>query len=100
MSKWKFWTDPETTPIDKQIARVLDAMDATDTDSDEYKELMKRLERLNKLTTTHRRKRVSWDTILIVSGNILMTVIVVGYEQKHVLTSRAYDKIRPTNPPA
>ncbi|MET0786968.1 MAG: hypothetical protein ABWY25_09695 [Paenisporosarcina sp.] len=46
------------------------------------------LERLMKMKAEERRNRVSPDTMAIVGGNLLGILVIVAYEQKHVMVSR------------
>lgn len=84
-----FRKDEESAPIDEQIEAVLQSMTNFTPDSKEYSELLGYLERLNKLKTRNRRPPVSLDTWAIIAGNLLVTLVVVMYEQKHVLTTKA-----------
>lgn len=79
----------ETIKLDAAMNRVLDDMDTVHTNSDEYSELLSNLERLSKLRTHERPGRVSPDTIATVAGNLLGILVIVAYEQHHVMTSKA-----------
>lgn len=84
----------EKQKIDEAIIRVLETMDVFGADSPEYPEL---LQHLDKLTTIQRAeksdRKVSPDTMLLVLGNIMGIIIIVAYEQKHVIRSKATDFI-------
>lgn len=79
----------ETTVYDQPIKRVLDEMEAYGPDSPEWPMLVDRLEELSKLKAEYRPKRVNPDTRAIVLGNLAGILIIVAYEQKHVMTSKA-----------
>ena len=58
--------------------------------SPEFNEGLERLERIHKLRQrTKLTGGVSPDTVAIVLGNLAGIVIIVGYEQKHVVASAA-----------
>lgn len=75
--------------VDEAIGKVLTEMRTYDADTEEYKVAIDHLERLMKMRTEERRNRISPDTILIVAGNILCVLVVVGFERGHVMTSKA-----------
>lgn len=79
-------TDPT---IDYQINAIVQKMDEVGVEDPMYPKLMSYLLRLQDVKTNNRRKPVSLDTIAIVGGNILLGVIIVLYENKHVWTSKA-----------
>lgn len=75
---------------DKSITRLLSDMDMYGPDSDEYSEMIKHLEKMrNWRAEEQTQTRVSPDTLAIVAGNILTVLIIVAYEQKHVVTTKA-----------
>jgi hypothetical protein len=74
--------------LDDQIKRVLDEMDQYGPDSPEYKVMIKYLERLVRLKTKNRPERINRNTMAIVVGNVVGILIIVIYEQKHVLVSK------------
>lgn len=79
----------KTGPIDVQIDAVLTEMSAVGVNSSEYSELMTKLERLTQVKTEHRQLPVSRDTLALIFGNLLVTLVIVAYEQKHVWTTKA-----------
>lgn len=95
------FTNDTDAPIDKEIECVLSAMNEEGVDSDKYPKLMGYLERLNKLKAeTPRREPVSWDTVAMIFGNLAGILVIVAYEQKHVMTSKGFSQIlrpRPNN---
>lgn len=85
--------------LQRQIDAVLVDMETYGPDSKEYPTLIENLERLTKLqqSTTVRRK-VSPDTVMIVLGNLLGILVIVAYEQNHVIRSKAKDfTLKPPN---
>lgn len=89
----------ESVKLDAAMNRILDDMDRNDLDSEEYPQLLSYLERLSKLRSNERPGRVSPDTMAAVAGNILGILIIVAYEQKHVMTSKALGFVPKTKSP-
>lgn len=89
----------EETALDVLVDDILLRMAKLDPYSEEYTELMNALERLYKLKVGEQPRRVSGDTFALIVGNLVGIVIVVAYEQKHVITSKAFAQIlRPKTP--
>jgi hypothetical protein len=83
------WTKKEPeSPLDKQINAVLDDMSTKGVTSDEYPKLMSLLERLNGMKQKAKLPPVSRDTVVMVAGNFLIALLIVMYEQKHVMTTK------------
>lgn len=84
------------TPIDPLITDILERMQVTAFASEEYPKLMTLLERLYDLKTKQNREPLSRDTIAMVAGNLMGILLIVAYEQKHVMTSKGFNHlIRP-----
>lgn len=71
------------------INRLLTEMDQYGPDSPEYPTMLGQLERLYAVRSQHRSSRVDPNTIAIVAGNLFGILIIVTYEQKNVLGSKA-----------
>lgn len=89
----RFRKDDEPTPIDEQIVAVLNEMTTYGVDSGEYPILLRHLERLHELKTKTRQDPVSRDTMALIAGNLLGILLIVAYEQKHVMTSKGFSQI-------
>lgn len=74
--------------LDEVIDMLLARMKEADPNSPEYFKLVQHLDKLTRLKESN-KSRVSKDTIAIVAGNILVVLIVVGYEHGHVVVSKA-----------
>lgn len=85
--------------LDDAIARNIADMDTIEPDSDKYGMLMENVEKLVRLKNEDKKSRVSPDTMAIVAGNLLGILIIVAYEQKHVMTSRGLGFVLQTNRP-
>jgi len=91
----RFWEE-KTSIVDEPIARVLTEMNTYGPENPEFEKNLTYLERLQELKAGERRHfRVSPDTIALVLGNLAGIVIIVVYENKHVMTSKAMGFIKP-----
>jgi hypothetical protein len=88
----------ETSPVDGQIDAILDQMKKVKVTSEEYPSLITHLERLHKLKAKARRPRVSPDAWVYFGTGVIQVLIIVAYEQKHVMTSRGFTLIHPNRP--
>jgi hypothetical protein len=88
-----FRQEDEKTPVDRQIETVLEKMRQVGVDSEDYGRLMTHLERLTDLKCKGKKNPISSDTIVMVIGNLVGIVLIIAYEQKHVLTSRALNQL-------
>ena len=79
----------EPTIYDDAIAKVLEKLDTYDTEDAEFGDAMEYLERLTKLKAETQKSRLDPNQIAIVAGNLLGILVIVAYEQKHVMTSKA-----------
>ena len=90
----RFWE--KRSILDEPIDRVLTEMNTYGPDSPEYEKLVRHLERLKDMKANERQHFVvSPDTIALVLGNLAGILIIVAYEQKHVMTSKAMGFIKP-----
>ena len=85
--------EPKRTALDEHIDATLVQMETLDRTSDEYAELLSQYERLTALKTDNGQGRVSRDTLALVIGNLVGILIIVAYEQKHVLSSKSLPQI-------
>lgn len=89
----QFFKSEMPTQIDGLIDAVLDEMHKKGVLSDEYPNLMTFLERLHEIKAKQRRDVVSRDTLALILGNLTGILLIVAYEQKHVLTSKGFTQI-------
>jgi hypothetical protein len=76
------------------IMRVKLEMEAVDLDSEQYDKMLNRLERLVRLK--EEKKRISPDALVAASANLLGILIIVAYEQKHVVVSKGLQFVQRT----
>jgi hypothetical protein len=79
----------EPTIYDEPINKVLASMQTYDTVDGEFITLVEHLERLTKLKAEKQKSKVDPNTMAIVVGNLAGILVIVAYEQKHVMTSKA-----------
>ena len=79
--------------LDSLIERVTDDMEMIGPTHEEYPQLLTQLERLTKLRHGDKPKPISRDTLALIAANLLGILIVVNYEQAHVVTSKAFGNI-------
>lgn len=78
----------EPSDLEKAIAELYSDLQSYPSDSPEYDRISNQLKKLTKLKTTEVKRRVSPDTLALILGNAAVALIVVGYESKHVVTSK------------
>lgn len=79
----------KTSIYDEPIDKVLEGMRTYGVEDPEFTKLLDQLERLTRMKAEKANKPVSNDTLAIVAGNLMGILIMVAYEQKHVVTSNA-----------
>jgi hypothetical protein len=79
----------EPDEYDEPINKVLKSMETFAPEDAEFEVAIGHLERLTKLRNERYRSRFSPDTVLLVAGNLLGILVIVAYEQKHVIRSTA-----------
>lgn len=86
-----FKTRNEKSELDEVIDTIKSSLIGMDESTEVYSDAADQLVKLYTLRAETDRKQlsVSPDTLLIVAGNLLGILIIVGYEQRHVITSKA-----------
>jgi len=80
--------------LDEPIDRVLTRMKGLEPDSEEYKKLLTTLDKLMELQSQEQSSPFSPDTVINVAGSLLEVLLIVVYEQKHVMVSKALGRFR------
>jgi hypothetical protein len=92
----KYFRNDKIEPIDREINAIYAKMDDMEVTDPEYKTMLSYLKRLTQLKTKSRRLRISPDTVAVVACNLIGIVIIVVYEQRHVITTKGLNQlIRP-----
>lgn len=75
--------------LDEPIEKVLSTMNTYSPEDQEFSTLIDHLDRLNRMKEQDKHlRRPSPDTMALVAGNILGILVIVAYEQKHVMVSK------------
>ena len=77
------------TPLDTEIASVQTALKTIKPIDKDYDTTLTQLERLYQLKELEKPKQISPDTKLNVAGNLVGILMIVAYENSHVITSKA-----------
>lgn len=78
-----------SSSYDRQINNILADMTTMETSSEEYGTLLERLQKLHKLKTEERSSRVSPDTVLLATTNLIGIFMIIRHEDLNVITSKA-----------
>jgi hypothetical protein len=84
----KFTKKNKCTNLEMAINSVLKQMETVSPESQEYTQMAINLERLHSMKSKD-KLRLSPDTILIVAGSLVGTVLVLWFEKSGVITSKA-----------
>lgn len=87
MKHLRITTKPDALQI--AIDEALAQLSGIEVDTNEYNDKMTTITELYKLKENNSPKRVSPDTVAIVVGNLVGIALILGYEQAHVVTSKA-----------
>jgi len=79
----------EETPLLKESERVLSLMTALSPATAEYAAMATQYDKLCEAESRKKERRVSLDTIAIIAANLVGIVLIMHYEQVHVLSSKA-----------
>jgi len=92
----EFFRNEKNKDFDELIANVTDEMRSKGVLSDDYPKLLAYLERLTEIKEKGSPDPVSRDTLALIAGNLMGVLLIIAYEQKHVITSKGFNQlIRP-----
>ncbi len=86
--------NPLDVKLDEAIEQVLNELKSEDSQTEKYARMREQLTELYKIKNENRSRRVSPDTLATISANLLGIGVIVGYEQKHIITSKALGFVR------
>lgn len=75
--------------LEEEIVSILRKMSYIEPDAQEYEKLTARLETLRGIQDVKSERKLKPDTVALVAANILGIVIILGFEQANVITSKA-----------
>lgn len=76
------------------IERVMLDMKDEGPETERFAQMRDQLTELYKIRNENRSRRVSPDTLAQIIANLLGIGVIVGYEQKHIITSKALGFVR------
>jgi hypothetical protein len=79
----------KTNKLQETINSVLEQMSEVKAGSAEYAAMAKNLETLYSAQAKIKDCKISPDTIAVIAGNLLGIVLILGYEQKDIIRSKA-----------
>lgn len=82
-------TQPEKTGLDIAIDTVFSEMAGYNANDDEYVVMVDQLTKLYALKQVNCAETISRDTLVIVIGNLVAVILIVGHEHTNVITSKA-----------
>lgn len=84
------WFNKSDDELDYAIEKLVDELETYNSGDPEYQQALDNLDRLHRMRNAEpRRAPISWDTVATVAAYLGGIVIVVGYEHKNVITSKA-----------
>jgi hypothetical protein len=79
--------------LDEEIKGVMEEMSKIGVYSPEYGKMMGYLERLNTVKKDVKRPPLSKETIALILGNLAGVILILIFEQNHVLTSKGFNRL-------
>lgn len=89
--------NPEVEELNKAITKVHEQMAEESAESEAFVTMADQLVKLYAQKEKIPSRRISSDTLVTVSGNLLGILIIVGYESRNVVTSKALGFIGKAN---
>lgn len=86
--------DANDQKLEEAIDHVLQQLKTEEPETERYVTMADQLVKLYAIKNENRSRRVSPDTWATVAANLFGIGIIVGYEQKHIITSKAVGFVR------
>ena len=84
--------EPQSSPIDETITNLCTELQMSTAGTEEYTTILDHIGKAMKIKAeTEARRLPSPDTKLIVWGNLAGIALIIAFEQKHVITTKAKD---------
>lgn len=80
---------PQTPGVDEAIDSVLEEMKSEMADSEGYSTMVDQLKKLYEIKSSVKQSGISADAKLAAAVSLLGILIIVGFEQTHIVTSKA-----------
>lgn len=81
-------TTAEKTGLEEARDTLLIELRNFSGDDSEYAKMMTHVKTLSELIDSEKSEKLSPNTVLIVVGNAVVALLVIGYESKNVVTSK------------
>lgn len=82
--------NPRVVELDTEISRVLAQMANMLPEDEEYTKASDNWKKLTEERDKLLSNRFSKDQVLLVGGNVLVALAVIGYERSHVITTNIH----------
>ena len=82
------------TGLEDAIDEAIRELKSYDAHTEEYAKVVEQLTKLHSMSEKDKTDRVSKDTLALVLGNLAGIIVIVGYEHKHVIVSKALSMLR------
>lgn len=82
--------DPKKkTPLEKEIDKLVLELDSHEPTSEKFGTVVERLSKLHKIQDDRKPERISRNTVITASANILAIIMIIKYEDVNVITTKA-----------
>lgn len=88
-----FFNVNKVLSVDSEINAILKEMSTIGVNSSNYPTMIEYYEQLSAVKARENKPHVSKDTIALIVGNLVGIVLILMYEQKHVLTSKSLNRV-------
>jgi ABC-type enterochelin transport system permease subunit len=92
MLRYFLFERSQTSNLEDEMNAVLENMSKIGVNSQEYSQMVGYLEKLSEVRVRSRAPRISRDTIALIAGNLAGLIMILIYEQKHVLTTKVLNR--------
>ena len=75
--------------IDSEVDHVVECLSGMDVDSDKYRSAVQNLEILCNARSCKTNRSISFETLIMAGTNLLGIIMILDYEQLHVVASKA-----------
>jgi len=82
-------THPKPRSIDVEVSRMIDELSKLEAGSKEYEATAKNLEIICRARSCKASNSINIDTVIMAGTNILGILLILNYEDIHVITSKA-----------
>ena len=88
-----FNKDKEQTDLEFAIDNAFQALRGHAVGDKEYVVVLSQIVKLHELKQNEKPKRVSPDTLALITANLVGIIMIIAYENAHVITSKALNTV-------